>query len=271
MKRAFALVALAPLLLAAAAEKPEDEAWHRVKSGETLAGIAERAVVPRVLIIEANGLKVPFKLRTGQVLIIPRRRMRIVAPGETGFGIAYDEGVSWKDIATASGLDPKAPLKAGAKLIIPTVSAPNAAAAKPAPADETADADLPDHPRFAWPAAGEIRRGFTPPASRGAHSAIDIAGDEGDPVRATAKGRVVFAGEEPKKFGQLVVIDHGDGWFSAYAKLQKVTVKKGARVRAGERVGLIGNTGSTSNTELHFELRHNNVPVDPEMVLPQRD
>ncbi len=267
MKHAVLLLALAPLLIAAA---PEDETRHKVKDGETLAGVAARAVVPRVLIIEANGLKAPYTLRKGQMLIIPRRRTRVVEPGETGFGIAYDEGVSWKDIATASGLDPNKPLKAGAKLVIPTVSEPKAAVAKPAPADEPA-ADLPDHPKFAWPADGNVRRGFTPPARRGAHSAIDIAGEEGDPVRATAKGRVVFAGNEPKKFGQLVVIDHGGGWFSAYAKLQEVSVKKGKKVRAGDQVGLLGNTGSTPNTELHFELRHNNVPVDPESVLPERD
>ena len=266
MRSASLLLALAPLLLAAA---PEDETRHTVKPGETLAGVAERAVVPRVLIIEANGLKAPYTLRKGQVLIIPRRRTRVVGPGETGFGIAYDEGVSWKDIATASGLDPNKPLKIGAKLVIPTVSAPKPAAITRAPAVE--QADLAGHPKFAWPATGDVRRGFTPPARRGAHSAIDISGDEGDPVRATAKGRVVFAGDEPKKFGQLVVIDHGGGWFSAYAKLQEVSVKKGKKVRAGDQVGLIGNTGSTSNTELHFELRHNNVPVDPETVLPERD
>ena len=268
MRAAALLLALAPLLLAAA---PEDETRHMVKDGETLAGVATRAVVPRVLIIEANGLKAPYKLHKGQVLIIPRRRTRVVEAGETGFGIAYDEGIAWKDIATASGLDPGKPLKAGTTLVIPTVSAPKTATAKPLPAEQPPAADVPDHPKFAWPAGGKVRRGFTPPASRGAHSAIDIEGEAGDPVRATAKGRVAFAGDEPKKYGQLVVIDHGGGWFSAYAKLQEVSVKKGSRVRAGERVGLIGNTGSTSTTELHFELRHDNVPVDPVSVLPERE
>ncbi len=267
MKAAALLLALTPLLLAAA---PQDETQHKVKDGETLAGVAERAVVPRVLIIEANGLKAPYDLRKGQVLIIPRRRTRVVEAGETGFGIAYDEGVSWKDIATASGLDPARPLKAGAKLVIPTVSAPKPVAAKPS-RDETPSANIPDHPKFAWPADGEVRRHFAPPARRGAHAAIDISGEEGDPVRATAKGRVVFAGDEPRKYGQLVVIDHGGGWFSAYAKLQEVSVKKGKRVRAGDAVGLLGHSGSTSSTELHFELRHDNVPVDPEEVLPERD
>jgi murein DD-endopeptidase MepM/ murein hydrolase activator NlpD len=86
-----------------------------------------------------------------------------------------------------------------------------------------------------------------------------------------AGGKVVFAGLEPKKYGYLVIIDHGKGWHSAYAKLQKVTVKKGARAKAGERVGLLGNSGETSSTELHFEVRRYALPIDPQLLLPERD
>lgn len=267
MKRALALLALAPLLLAAKADKAvpaSEETVHVVKDGETLAGVANRAVVPRTLIIEANRLKPPYKLHKGQELIIPRRRSHVIKPGETGFGIALEYGVSWRQIATASGLDPDAPIKAGTRLVIPTISD------APAPAPVKATVQPLDHPSFAWPAEGPIRRGYTAPGSRRSHPALDIAGEEGSPVRAIAKGKVVFAAEEPKKYGQIVVIDHGGGWFSAYAKLQKVTVKKGRRVKAGERVGLLGHTGETPATELHFEIRKDTVPVDPETVLPER-
>ena len=89
-------------------------------------------------------------------------------------------------------------------------------------------------------------------------------------MRAVAKGKIAFAAEEPKKYGLIVVIDHGNGWYSAYAKLQKVTVKQGEKVKAGERVGLLGHTGETSDTALHFELRRYNLPLDPELVLPDR-
>ncbi len=67
----------------------------------------------------------------------------------------------------------------------------------------------------------------------------------------------------PERFGNLVVIDHGSGWHSAYGHLDKVTVKTGEKVRAGERIGLGGSTGEATGTELHFEIRKDGQPVDP--------
>ena len=276
MIRWLGLIALAPLLLAAkpdAASDPAQATMHTVKAGETLAGIAARAVVPRVLIIEANGLKPPYKVRPGQKLVIPRRRAYEVQPGDTGFSIALDQGMSWKEIATANGIDPKAAIKPGQKLVIPTISPAEVQSAETStPPTKTADTGADSGAqRFAWPASGPVRRGFSAPGAKSGHPAIDIAGAAGSPVRAAAKGRIAFAGDEAKKFGNLVVIDHGGGWFTAYAKLQKVTVKKGERVKTGERIGLLGNTGETDKTELHFEVRQNNVPLDPEDLLPARD
>lgn len=269
---------------------PKAETRHKVLAGETLGGIAGRAEVPRILIIEANGLKAPYAVREGQVLVIPRRRAHTVKPGETGFAIAMDYGVPWSAIAIANGIDPKGRVRSGQSLVIPTITK------TPVPVTtDSDDEDDTEHPapkagspaparpaaiRFAWPAPGKVRRGFVV-RTRGAsssesasksspHDGIDIAGDKGDPARAAAPGLVWFAGKEPNLYGNVVIIDHGRGWFSAYAKLAKVTVKKGELVRAGERVGLIGNTGSTSTTELHFEIRRNTVPRDPVTLLPKR-
>lgn len=265
---------------------PTQETEHTVKAGETLGGIAQRVEVPRILIIEANGLKAPYAVRKGQVLIIPRRRARTVKPGETGFSIAYEEGIPWSAIATANGLSPKATVRTGQKLVLPTLSKPGIVeAAAPKPADTatatdtkptrskavatvtTADAPV----KFAWPAPGKVRRGFVGRGKPAAHDGIDVVGAKGSAVRAAAPGTVAFAGKEPKRYGNLVIVDHGKGWFSAYAKLSKVTVKKGEKVGAGERVGLIGNTGSTPETELHFEIRRKTIPQNPAGLLPSRD
>ncbi|MFM5907122.1 MAG: peptidoglycan DD-metalloendopeptidase family protein [Novosphingobium sp.] len=284
MKRiaVLALLLAAPLGAARAEDgDPASETVHVVKAGETIGGVANRAVVPRILIIEANGLKPPYALKAGQKLIIPRRRSHTVEAGETGFAIALQYGVPWEAIATANGLDPKAAVKAGTKLAIPTMTAATAPSpaerAAPAPASASAASNKPsisvaaNAPRFAWPAPGKLLRGFIPETSRNPHAGIDLAGDLGSAVRAVGTGRVVYAGYEPRKLGNLVVIDHGKGWHTAYAKLQKVTVKKGDRAKAGERVGLLGNTGETPRTELHFEVRRYNLPIDPELVLPARD
>jgi murein DD-endopeptidase MepM/ murein hydrolase activator NlpD len=278
VRRAALLPALA--LLAMAAGKPEQatrqvpldqEIEHVVKEGETLAGIANRAKVPRVLIAEANGLKPPYAVRAGQKLKIPRTRHHTVVRGETGFTVAYNYAVPWKDIAVANGLDPDAPLKPGQKLLIPTlIDQAKTPTAEPSPAATEAKEAAPAA-RFAWPVAGRVRRGFVARAddSENHHDGIDIAAPEGTAVHAAAAGKVLFSGLEPTQFGNLVVIDHGDGWATAYAFLSKITVQKDDAVRAGERIGLVGHTGRARGPELHFEVRRNNRPLDPATELPE--
>ncbi len=278
--RRFALIAaLAPLLMAADEPLPANrETEHVVKPGETLSGIAQRAAVPRILIVEANRLTAPYALRAGQKLTIPRTRHHTVARGDTKFTIAYLYGVSWPDLAVANGIDAAAALKPGQKLLIPTLVAPppeataTAAAATPAPAaSPSAAAAAPAAPRFTWPLSGNVRRGFT---ARGRtsdyHEGLDIPVRDGTAVRASAAGKVLFAGNEPRQFGNLVVVDHGGGMQTAYAFLSRVTVKEGEDVRQGERVGLSGHTGRARGPELHFEVRRGNRPVDPLPLLPSR-
>jgi len=261
---------------------PDEESAHTVREGETLGGIAIRAHVPRVLIIEANRLKAPFAVKTGQRLLLPRTRTHVVKKGETGFDIAMRYGVPFDDIAVANALEMDAPLKAGQTLRIPTVLPPPKPGEKPeAKADEKpaekpaekADSEPTEKPRLTWPVEGKIRRAFTPRGKTDAtgdyHEGIDIPAEPNTAVRAVAGGTVLFAGKEPESFGNLVVIDHGNGWQSAYGFLAKITVKKGGTVAPRERVGLVGHSGKATHDELHFELRRANKPVDPVDYLPK--
>lgn len=239
---------------------------HVVEPGETLGGIASRAKVPRVLIAEANSLKPPYTIRVGQKLLIPRTRRHKVEKGDTGFSLSYRYAAPWDDIAIANGIEPGAPLRIGQELLIPTVldvPAPASLAATPAPEPEAS--------RFAWPLTGSIRRGFQPRGQRNYHDGIDIEAPEGTAVRAAAAGTVIFAGREKNQFGNLVVIDHGNGWHSAYGSLGRLTVEKGHQVTRGERLGLVGDTSVTKRTELHFELRQGSKPVDPLAELPRTE
>lgn len=262
MKR-LALLA-ASLLLVAAADPvqaqtiPADQATeHVVKPGETLMGIANRAKVPRILIAEANGLTEPYAVRAGQVLKIPRTRRHKLAKGDTTFGVSYKYAVPWKDIAVANGLDPDAALKPGQTLLIPTILKPSVAV--PAPAAD----------RFVWPVSGTVRRGFTPRGTSDYHDGIDITVPVGTAVRASAAGTVLYAGNGEKQFGNLVIVDHGGGWHTAYGFLSKTTVVKGEAVNKGERIGLSGRTGQAKGPELHFELRRDAEPVDPVKQMPE--
>jgi murein DD-endopeptidase MepM/ murein hydrolase activator NlpD len=269
---------------------------HMVKPGETLGGIAHRAKVPRILIIEANSIKPPYDVHAGQRLMLPRTRRHTVKEGETGFDIAYHYGVPLSSILVANGLKDGAKLEVGQSLLIPTLLSSSGKVATP-PADtkpprkdkpsadsDAADTPTPheakdDHgdggsaksaPHFAWPLNGPVRRGYTPRGKPNFHDGLDIVAPEGTAARAVASGTVLFAKEEPDSFGRLVVIDHGNGWQSAYGFLNKITVKEGDTVRAHERVGLVGHSGKATRDELHFEIRQDNHPVDPSGLLPKR-
>jgi len=251
------------------AGSPETETSHKVGEGETLGGIAARAKVPRVLIIEANGLQAPFDVRVGQTLRIPRTRRHEVKNGDTGFSISLDYAVPWEQIALANNLDANAPVKVGQNLLIPTLLDPPGAGAKTlTPSPKPAAAPAPSKSaRFAWPLSGPVRRGYATGSDY--HDGVDITAPKGSMVRAAAAGTVTFAGKEKDQFGNLVVLDHGNGWFTAYGFLSRVTVKEGAKVAAGERVGLVGDTGLAKGSELHFEVRQDGKPVDPLDSLPK--
>jgi murein DD-endopeptidase MepM/ murein hydrolase activator NlpD len=105
---------------------------------------------------------------------------------------------------------------------------------------------------FVWPTVATYLSGFdyTPPL----HNGIDIAGDEGNAIYSVDGGVVVYAGWSTSGYGNLLVIDHGTGWQSAYAHLQTIAVGCGTNVSQGEYVAGLGNTGNSSGPHLHFEL-----------------
>lgn len=250
---------------ASSGTSPEQETVHIVAPGETLGGIAVRAKVPRVLIVEANGLQPPYTVKTGQKLQIPRTRRHTVQSGDTGFSISYKYAVPWEQIALANDVDPQTPVKVGQALLIPTLLDPPAA--KPVALPAPVPAVTAPKARFAWPVSGPVRRSYSTGSNY--HDGLDISAPEGTTVRAAASGTVKFAGKEKEQFGNLVVLDHGDGWFTAYGFLSRITVKQGVKVVAGERIGLVGSTGMAKGNELHFEMRQGGKPVDPRDELPK--
>lgn len=106
---------------------------------------------------------------------------------------------------------------------------------------------------FIWPTVTRTLSGYD--WKPGFHHGIDIGGPEGNPVYATDSGVVVYAGWSEYGFGNLVVLDHGNGWQSAYAHLHVVGVNCGQSVALGTVIGTVGNTGNSTGPHLHFELR----------------
>ena len=126
-------------------------------------------------------------------------------------------------------------------------------------------------PRFSPPASGPVTKKFGmihDPLLNVAkmHTGIDYKGQIGDAVMAAAAGRVVEANHNGAD-GNFVLLDHGGRIVTAYAHLNRIEVKEGTCVAAGERIGEEGSTGLSTGPHLHFEVRRDGRPVDPEPML----
>ena len=131
----------------------------------------------------------------------------------------------------------------------------------PAAPNTAAQSDSVD---WMWPASGRVLAGF----SKGTNKGVDILGKLGDPVLASASGRVTYIGTV-RGYGKLVIIKHNDTYLSAYAHNRSVLVKEGQNVARGQKIAEIGNSDS-AQVKLHFEIRRLGEPVDPLKFLPER-
>ncbi|GGQ14109.1 peptidase M23 [Shewanella litoralis] len=118
-----------------------------------------------------------------------------------------------------------------------------------------------------WPVRGRIIGYFS--ASEQGNQGIKIAGNRGDIIKAAADGRVVYAGNALRGYGNLVIIKHNDDFLSAYAHADTITVKEKQYVSAGQTVAKMGSTG-TSQVMLHFEVRYHGKSVNPLRYLPKQ-
>ena len=125
------------------------------------------------------------------------------------------------------------------------------------------DGPLPRSPvALAWPVHAPLGDGFGP-REVAFHAGLDLAAPKGAPVAGAAAGRVVWAGPRGGGFGNAVLLAHGRGVRTLYAHLSRVDVSLGQRVRAGQRIGLVGQSGRASGPHLHFEVRVRGAAVDP--------
>ena len=118
-----------------------------------------------------------------------------------------------------------------------------------------------------WPTDGKIIDNFS--SSEGGNKGVDIAGSRGQPIFATSDGRVVYAGNALRGYGNLIIIKHNDDYLSAYAHNDTMLVREQQEVKAGQKIATMGSTG-TSSVRLHFEIRYKGKSVNPLRYLPQR-
>lgn len=256
--RLLVVVLLTLLALAGCSAKhnaPIVEGWHQpaaktsayvVQKGDTLYSVAWAFDMDFRDLARINQLSPPYALRTGQRLqMSPNSYVNVTKLTTTKYGA--------KTIPQPPALKfysaPKTKTKIAATKTVPPqpIITPNVRVGQ-----------------WLWPSKGKILRGYAP--ARTGNRGIDIGGNYGDPIMATASGRVVYAGSGLKGYGNLIIVKHNDTFLSAYAYNKTLLVREGMAVKAGQKIALMGKNNA-GLPAMHFEIRRNGKPVNPLTLL----
>jgi lipoprotein NlpD len=255
--RATAAVAGDPGRVMPGAENAGKPGYYTVRQGDTLIRIALEQGQNWRDIVRWNSIDNPNVIETGQVL-------RVSPPPSEA---VVSRPVVMPSLTAASAT----PAASAASAAAPAASSAAAAASAPRP---TATASLPaiggsaitadDDIAWAWPAPGNtsVLATFDEVKNKG----MDIAGKAGDPVLASADGRVVYAGAGLRGYGNLLILKHNNTYLTAYAHNQTLLVKEDQTVRKGQKIAEMG-ASDTDRVKLHFEIRRQGKPVDPAKFL----
>ncbi|MEX3898930.1 peptidoglycan DD-metalloendopeptidase family protein [Paraburkholderia sp. BR10954] len=237
---------------------------YRVRRGDTLARVAQRHHISVKQLQAWNGLKASARLKPGQVL-------HVASPETVRAVKAANAAAAAKAAArSAAPSDSQATAPTYSEATAPTSAQASTQSAAPAP-DAAEVRQVTRETRrhassvtLAWPAAGSVVEAFQPGETRG----IEIGGKAGDPVRAAADGKVMYAGTGLNSYGSLIIVEHNKDFLTAYSHNRKLLVKIGDIVRKGQQIAEMGDENN-SRVSVGFEVRHDGKPVDPLRYLPQ--
>ncbi|MTD37090.1 murein hydrolase activator NlpD [Erwinia sp. CPCC 100877] len=257
---------------------------YTVKHGDTLFYIAWITGNDFRDLAQRNNIQAPYALNVGQTLQVGNASGAPI----TGGNAVTEADAKAQGVATASAQNSNPAVASkptitysedsgeqNANKMLPnnppatgTVAAPVTAPTN-SMAEPTASSTSTSSPisSWRWPTEGKIIENFS--AAEGGNKGIDIAGSKGQAVIATASGRVVYAGNALRGYGNLIIIKHNDDYLSAYAHNDTMLVREQQEVKAGQKIATMGSTG-TSSTRLHFEIRYKGKSVNPLRYLPQR-
>jgi lipoprotein NlpD len=218
-----------------------------VKPGDTLYKIARANNVDIESVKRWNNLSDPNQISVGQVLKMSGGASTGAQPAPIASAKPQPRPLDQPEPPVATNPPPDA------------TPAPAPVDVKPTP--RAADASVIN---WAWPANGPIVQTFNA-SSKG----IDISGALGDPITAAADGLVKYSGNGVRGLGNLIIVEHQNGFITAYAHNRSLLVKTGQNVKRGAKIAELGQSDTTS-PRLHFEIRRQGTPVDPMQYLPAK-
>ena len=238
-----------------------NSSYYTVKKGETLYSISWRANSDVRSIAKLNKLSTPYEIFPGQKLIVSKKNsLNISQPiASNSFAKKSNKGFTKnKQTVTKKTVAPNKKQEYGK----------NVSGIKVSKKITSKGSTFPKRIReWQWPANGKVINKFS--TAQQGNKGINIAGRRGDKVKAAAKGKVVYAGNALRGYGQLVIVKHNDDYLSAYAHNDKILVKEKQLVNAGDVIAKMGDTGE-QRVMLHFEVRFRGKSVNPMKYLPKQ-
>ena len=264
---------------------------YKVNKGDTMFLIAYLTGMDVKDLASMNNMKEPYSLSVGQTLKISNCSTKTVtttvpvkttapaapaAPAEPE--VTYTPGANGTQIGSDGTVI--GPMKSGVATggastpaftnntpSTPVTMTTQVETTNNTPVNANVVAPVASNVAWQWPTQGNVIQGFS--NSDGGNKGIDISGSRGQSVKAAASGRIVYAGNALRGYGNLIIIKHNDDFLSAYAHNDKILVSDQQEVKAGQEIAKMGSTG-TNAVKLHFEIRYKGKSVDPVRYLPRR-
>jgi lipoprotein NlpD len=228
---------------------------HIVVPGDTLFSIAWRYGLKYEILAKYNGISPPYVIRPSQVIRLDIAGVNVPATA--------------KQQAAKRAASANSPAQTGREKPVSTIKSNTSRQEnKTIRSASTANkAQAWSAPQWRWPVRGPLLSSFQ--GSNALNKGIDLGGKLGEPVLAAAGGQVVYSGSGLRGYGKLLIVKHNETFLSAYAHNDRLLVKEGDFVKAGQRIADMGSSG-TDRVKLHFEIRRDGTPVDPLKFLPRR-
>lgn len=244
---------------------------HVVQPGEGLSQVAARYSIDMRSLRVFNRLPRDVVLRPGQRIVLPplvRDRYSGLEPQDLvdllSAEIAAGRPVPQPPLTAPTATPPRPPPALPGPVLPPRPPAPPAG-------NLPRRVEMPPRPegkRFNWPLRGQLVETFGPKPGFRQVDGIEIEAPLNAPFAAAADGVVAYAGNELEGYGWLVLVRHPEGYVTAYAYASQLIVRVGDRVREGQTLGAVGQTGRATSPRLHFQVRTRGTPVNPVALLP---
>ncbi|AHJ76770.1 murein hydrolase activator NlpD [Kosakonia sacchari] len=256
---------------------------YTVKRGDTLFYIAWITGNDFRDLAQRNNVAAPYSLEVGQTLQVGNASGTPITGGNaitradasaqgivskpaqnSTVVVASKPTITYSEDSGEQSANKMLPNNKPATIVTAPVTAPSVSSTEPTASSTSTSAPIAS---WRWPTDGNVIDNFS--ATEGGNKGVDIAGSKGQAIVATADGRVVYAGNALRGYGNLIIIKHNDDYLSAYAHNDTMLVREQQEVKAGQKIATMGSTG-TSSTRLHFEIRYKGKSVNPLRYLPQR-